>query len=147
MNKKETVIRSRAVIIDNDELLIVRHLKASKFYALPGGHLEWSEDPKECMEREVIEELGVQPDIGSLLYVYSFVDSRERLSLEFFFEIKNASAYRSLEGVHRSHQHEIEELRWVNKEEDCKVLPSFLLDDFKSGNLPSNNTRIVRTED
>jgi 8-oxo-dGTP pyrophosphatase MutT (NUDIX family) len=57
------------VILHEDKLLVVKHSPEDTFVALPGGHLEWSEDIKECLKREMIEELGVAPEIGRLLYI------------------------------------------------------------------------------
>ena len=35
------IIRSRAVIIHEGKLLVVRHAHDTSFAALPGGHFEW----------------------------------------------------------------------------------------------------------
>ena len=89
---KKFIIRCRAIIIHEGKLLVVKHTPESAFYALPGGHLEWGEDIKECMSRELEEELGVRGEIGRLFYVNTFIDEGVQ-SVEFFFEIKNAKDY------------------------------------------------------
>ena len=50
----KTKLRCRAIIINDDKLLAVKHV-GGNFYALPGGHLDEGEDPIECINREVME--------------------------------------------------------------------------------------------
>jgi len=88
MDNKNIIIKVRGVIIYDNRLLIVKH-KESKFIALPGGHLEYGEDVLTCLKRELIEELGVEPEIGKLLYISTFMDSKKDEYVELFFEVKN----------------------------------------------------------
>ena len=88
------VVRCRGIVLHDGRLLLVRHPHDVSHAALPGGHLDWGENVLKCMSREMVEELGVAPDIGRLLYVNTFIDSKnETQSTEFFFEIKNGEAY------------------------------------------------------
>lgn len=68
----QTIIRVRGIIMDGGEMLLVKHAADADYYALPGGHLEWGEDVRECLRREITEELGIRPEIGRLLYVNNF---------------------------------------------------------------------------
>lgn len=74
-NEKNTIVRVRGIIISESKLLVVKHAHDTSFAALPGGHLEWEEDVKECISREIIEELGIIPQIGRLLYINNFTDA------------------------------------------------------------------------
>jgi ADP-ribose pyrophosphatase YjhB (NUDIX family) len=38
---------------------------------MPGGAMEWGEDPRETAERELEEETGLRADIGRVLGVFS----------------------------------------------------------------------------
>jgi len=68
--KKEIKIRVAVVIRVDDEILMVRHEKHDRTYwLLPGGGLEYSETIKECAAREVLEETGLQVEIGDLIYL------------------------------------------------------------------------------
>ena len=80
-NNKKFVIRARGIIIHEGKLLGVKHPHDTSFCALPCGHLEWKEDIKECLRREIIEELGVNPNIGRLLYVNNFMDGDIKQSI------------------------------------------------------------------
>ena len=141
-NKKFT-IRCRGIILHDGKLLLVRHQKA-QFVALPGGHLEWGEDVKECMRREILEELGVEPKIGRLLYVNTFKQTDMIQPTEFFFEITNGSDYVNCESLARSHAHEIEEIRWAAPVDDIKIFPRKIEEDFKKGILISDQVRFIR---
>lgn len=140
--KKEFEIRCRAVIIHDSKLLTVRHV-GKNFYALPGGHLEFGEDPKACVYREVIEELGVVPEVGNLLFINTFKDGINKQPIEFFFEILNASDYLNLDSVHKTHEHEIEEYTWVSPTSDLQILPDKFGQAFKTGNIEFNRVSFI----
>jgi 8-oxo-dGTP diphosphatase len=140
---KKFTIRCRAVIINEGKILVVKHVGNTTFAALPGGHLEWGEDIKECLEREVIEELGVRPEIGKLLYINNFQDKKNEQSIEFFFEIKNGKDYVGCEKLDRSHAHEIAEMAWVSPTDDIKILPQKFGDDFKNSKTFSEDIRFI----
>jgi 8-oxo-dGTP pyrophosphatase MutT (NUDIX family) len=141
--KKEFEIRCRAVIIHNSKLLTVRHV-GKNFLALPGGHLEFGEDPKECVYREVIEELGVPPEIGNVLFVNTFKDGEDKQPLEFFFEILNPFAYLNLESIDRTHAYEIEEYVWLSPESNLKILPEKFAQAFRLGEIDFNKTCFIK---
>ncbi len=144
MEEKKTIVKVRAIILHEGKLLVVRHPHDLSFAALPGGKLEWSEDLKECMSREIIEELGVKPDIGRLLYVNTFTQIDNKHYLEFFFEIKNGVDYLDVEKLARSHAHEIAEIMWVFPDEDIHIKPKNLEEDFKAGNILSHEVRYIK---
>ncbi len=140
---KKFLIRCRAVIINDDKLLVVR-IMDNKFYALPGGHLEWGEDIKECLSREIVEELGIKPEIGRLLYINNFIEKENEQSIEFFFEVTNGKDYLDIHNLTRSHAHEISEMLWVSQTDNIKILPKKLAEDFKAGNILSDTTRFMK---
>ncbi len=137
-------VRSRAVIVNEEKLLVVKHRPESDYYALPGGHLDPGEDPKECVEREIFEELGIQPVIGRLLYVYTFTDKDGVQSIEFFFEVLNGAEYQSVAGGSGTHAHEIAEVRWVGKDEEITLLPPEFLREFREGKVFSDTVRFMK---
>lgn len=123
--------------------MLVRHSTGNDYVVLPGGHLENGEGMHECLHREMIEELGVEPGIGRLLYVNTFMDKNGVQPVEFFFEITNGGAYRGCEELARSHAHELSEIIWASPSDDTRILPKQLGEDFKAGKLISDEVRFM----
>ena len=122
-SSNKITIRCRAIIFYEGKLLVVKHFHGAGFWALPGGHLEWGETIHECMKREIIEELGVTPQIGRLLYVNNFIEKGKEQSIEFFFEITNAGDYLDIDKLGGTHSHEIAEMCWIGMNDSRKILP------------------------
>lgn len=142
---KKFVVRCRAIIVKDGKLLIVRHAENPDFAALPGGHLEWGEDVKECLRRELIEELGVEPQIGRLLYVNTFLDDGNVQPMEFFFEVTNAEEYEDVSGLPRTHAHELASIEWIDPSTDAHLRPVELVQDLKEGKLISDEVRYLKS--
>ncbi|MDO8659302.1 MAG: NUDIX domain-containing protein [Candidatus Parcubacteria bacterium] len=140
---KKTIVRVRGVILDENKLLVVKHAHDTSFAALPGGHLEWNEDIKECLSREIVEELGVVPQIDRLLYINNFTDANNIQSIEFFFEILNTKDYKNTTNKTRTHAHEISEICWINPDDTISLLPKGFFEDFKNGKIFSNEVRYL----
>lgn len=144
MSHTNTHVRVRGIIIDDDEILVVKHKKDDDFYALQGGHLEFGESVLECIKREMVEELGVEPIIGKLLYINNFMDKKdESQSIEFFFEIKNGSDYKNIDHLEKTHAFEIAELIWVKQSDDVKILPMQVGVDLKNGEIGKGELKFI----
>lgn len=57
-------ISTRAIIIDNDELILMFRRKINndytqEYYSLAGGQLEMNETLEECLKREIKEEFNL----------------------------------------------------------------------------------------
>ena len=72
------------------------------YWCTPGGGLDDDESLHDGLTREMIEETGVTPVIGKLLYVQQYADDK-REYLELFFEITNANDYESIDLASTSH--------------------------------------------
>ncbi len=75
-------ISVRALIKNNEKILLVRRASGSPQYIgqfeLPGGKLEFGEDPEAAVRREVAEELGIDAGVTQLYRVISWLDTVER---------------------------------------------------------------------
>lgn len=140
---KKIIIKVRGIILHEGKLLAVRHPHDTSFAALPGGHLEWGEDIKECLSREIIEELGIKPEIGRLFYINNFTQTDGKQYVEFFFEVKNGNDYLNTEKLARSHAHEIAKIVWVNPADNIRVLPKSFGEDFKAEKMISDEVRYI----
>jgi ADP-ribose pyrophosphatase YjhB (NUDIX family) len=120
-------IAVRAIIADGDKLLLVKLKSDNKpmdFYCTIGGGLDEGEDLLSGLRREIIEETGIEPEIGKLLCIQQYADSKD--NLEFFFHVTNADDFKDINLTKTSHgSQEIYEIGFMNPKE-CKILPSFL---------------------
>lgn len=142
--EKRFVIRCRGIIIHEGKLLVVRHARDTSFVALPGGHLEWGEDVLECLRREIVEELGVTPKIGRLLYVNTFMDGTNVQPMEFFFEVTNGHEYLNMETLNRTHAHELSEILWIGPKDNINLLLAKIMEDFATGAILSDTPRYIK---
>jgi len=123
-------LAARAIIANDDSVLLVRH-KNRDFFALPGGKINDNEDIRTGLIRELYEELGVQAEIGSLLYVHEFRYPDGNLSLEFFFRIENPNDFdENQKGTFA--ETELAEIRWIPFSENISVKPPFLKEIFST---------------
>lgn len=140
---KQIIIRVRGIIAYEDKLLLVG-INGNEYFCLPGGKLEHGEDVKECLQRELIEELGVKPDVGNLLYVNTFVDAKDNHNIDFVFEVLNGSEYVNLEGLERTHAFELDAVTWVSRNQEVNFLPSAIIQDFKNGTIDRNIVKYLK---
>lgn len=135
------ILRARAIIAHEGKFLFVRLNIHPDFWCLPGGRMEDGEQPEEALKRELIEELGVPPKIGQLLFVHQFQDG-EVEQLEFIFNIDNPEDYKSINLTNTSHGiKELAEVTFIDPSTEF-VLPKFLPDELSQFN--PNDLRKVK---
>lgn len=147
MIRKITV---RGVVLHEGKLLCAR-LKPYKnslqkhgndYWCIPGGGLDEGETLIAGVKREMIEETGIKPVVGNLLYVQQFVQG-EREFIEFFFHITNSADYLNIDLSKTTHgEEEIEEINFIDPAINY-VLPRFLSSEDLFHHTASNGpTRI-----
>lgn len=138
-------LKARGIAVLNGKLLCVQ-LKPNPnqkhdFWCLPGGNVEETEPIIDSFRREIIEEMGVEPQIGRLLFVQQFSEPKANFEFtEFFFHIENPEDYQNIDLAKTSHgAEEITKIDFVNPAE-VYVLSKFLatenLEEFISSNQP-----------
>ena len=142
-SRNNIVIKCRGIIVYEGKLFVVRHGKHAGFYAMPGGHLEGKENPKECIERELFEEFEVAPEVGKLLYMNNFSDPDNTNYFEFFFEIKNGKDYLDIKRL-KIQKEEIFEILWVGKNEKLNILPEKVYQDFNDGIIGLGDVQFIK---
>jgi ADP-ribose pyrophosphatase YjhB (NUDIX family) len=98
MNRRVAV---RGIVTLGDKILCAK-LKPyhgavhGDFWCIPGGGVDPGEPLLTALEREMIEETGIKPAIGELLYIQQF--AHEGLEhLEFFFHVTNGEDYTAID--------------------------------------------------
>jgi len=123
-------ITVRGIIFKDNKLLAQQLLPSDDgikkdYWCTPGGGLEEGESLHEGLHREMVEETGIAPKIGKLLFIQQYQDN-EREFLEFFFHVENAEDYKVIDLESTSHGPlEIERVEFVVPHEH-QVLPAFL---------------------
>jgi len=99
------------IIFKKDKILIGRRSpieSLSGMWEFPGGKHEEGETHKECLKRELMEELEIDAEIGDLLtnYKYPYLENIYDL---WFYKVKNFTGEFKLK-VH-------DKLEWINPED------------------------------
>lgn len=93
MTERRITVRG---IIYQDGKLFAQQLKGKDYWCTPGGGLDPYESLHDGLTRELIEETGIAPKIGKLLYVQQYADANKEF-LEFFFHITNPEDYHTID--------------------------------------------------
>ena len=140
----------RGIVLHEGKLLCVRlkkykeHIKQdNSYWCLPGGGLVEGEALLDGVRREMIEETGITPEVGNLLYVQQFTFG-EKDYLEFFFHITNSQDYLNIDLSQSTHgEAEIEQIEFIDPANE-HVLPEFLGTENLSEFVASGqSTRII----
>jgi ADP-ribose pyrophosphatase YjhB (NUDIX family) len=128
MNRRVAV---RGVIVYEQKLLCIinkqygQPFAANDFWCTFGGGVDEGEALIPALERELVEETGIKPKIGSLLYIQQFIH-KETEHLEFFFNIENVADYLDINLSKSTHgELEIAKIEFVEPE-ITNILPKFL---------------------
>lgn len=124
---------ARVIIInkEQDMILLVRN-KGASFWYCPGGGWEYqAENILEAAKREVKEEVGLDVEIGKLVYAQEFHESENVIYFETFW-LAVTEYNGELNHVDTDPNGMVEESRWFKKDEltDFKVFPKRLKDVF-----------------
>lgn len=128
MAKRRLTVRG---IIFKDNMLLAQQLTADHhgvnrdFWCTPGGGLDEDESIIDGLKREMVEETGIIPEIGRLLFIQQFFDG-ENEQVEFFFHIKNANDFENINLSQTTHGlAEIKNVGFIDPKTSW-VLPKFL---------------------
>jgi len=122
-------VNVRGIIFRNGEILVTKFRQdddsESAHWGTFGGGLDIGESLHQGLHREMIEETGIAPEIGKLLFTQQFADE-EKEYLEFFFHITNTDAYAAIDLSSTSHGLlELVRAEFVDPAQH-NILPAFL---------------------
>lgn len=139
-------IAVRGIFIKDGQLLCAK-LKDHKtgqpldFWCTIGGGLDDNEALIPGLEREIIEETGIKPVVGNLLFIQQFAQG-DNEHLEFFFNVLNPDDYVQVDLTKSSHgTAEIARLEYIDPATE-NVLPKFLTEQDYSMITPDSSTTI-----
>lgn len=136
----------RAVIVKDGKLLCVRLNRsngdgAHDYWCTPGGGVDALEALVPALERELVEETGVKPVVGQLMYVHQFAHG-DKEHLEFFFHVTNAEDYENIDLSQTSHgAAEIADIGFVDPS-TTNILPKFLTQTDLAHDVTTGTARI-----
>jgi ADP-ribose pyrophosphatase YjhB (NUDIX family) len=124
-------IAPRAIIFKDGKLLCQQLTpgadgKARAYWCTPGGGLDIGEPLEAGLHREMIEETGIAPRIGRLLFIQQFSEDSKKEQLEFFYLVENPEDYEIIDLAGTTHgELEIENVEFIDPKTE-NVLPAFL---------------------
>jgi len=119
-------LSTRAIIPFEGKYLVVRNKASGDFWCLPGGKMEDGEDVISTLRREIIEETGVEPVIGNLLFVHQFMTADGYTLPSFIYHVKNGKEYFDTDFTKASHSYELVDIAFKD---------IYTLDDFRPWSL------------
>ncbi len=105
-------VNVRGILWRDGKILAVKHKEddgsESPYWAIPGGGLDPMESLEDGVKRELMEELGINAEVGNVMFVQQFPSRREgfREELEFFFHIKDSEHFDAIYLLSTTHGHE-----------------------------------------
>ena len=125
----ERRITARGIIFKNGKIFaqkLKRGERTTDYWCTPGGGLDPHESLQAGLVREMIEETGVSPEIGKLLYIQQYREENRREYLEFFYHITNVDDYETIDLASTTHgEIEVAEYGFVDPAKE-NILPAFL---------------------
>jgi len=102
----QQVITACAFIHQNidgvQKIFLPKRAETKKFlpgvYELPGGHVDFGEDPIVGLKREIVEELGMEVEVGDVFSVFTYTNEiKGSHSIEVIYFAQFISNYSSIE--------------------------------------------------
>jgi len=133
-------IRAAAIIIDNNKILLVKHvhpITGFEWWVPPGGGIEVSDNSiKDCIIRETFEETGYKINVASEpKFLREFLDiENDTLNMELFFTATIAGGNKTINNIYGNGDDEeyIKAAEWlsIKQIQSIRIYPEELKDTF-----------------
>ena len=125
-------INVRAIVWRDGKILAVKHKdddgSESEHWAVSGGGLDPLESLEDGVKREIMEELGLEIEVGKLLMVQQFNSKRDDFDeeLEFLFQVEDSPMFDTIDLEKTTHgMEELARVAFVDPKE-VFIKPTFL---------------------
>lgn len=151
MNSMTRCVAVRAIIEHKGKLLAVQ-LKPYKtsiileepYWCTIGGGVDVGEALVPALKREVMEEVGIKPVVGNLLYVQQFIHG-DKEQMEFFFHVTNSEEFLEIDLSKATHAaEEIDKIDFITPA-TVNILPVFLREENIAEAIESNQPAKIFT--
>lgn len=121
---------SRSIVLNGSKKIALLYVSKNKYHKLPGGGIEAGEDIKTALNREVMEEAGVNINIlGEIGAIIEYRNKHELLQISYCYysEVKGEIEETSFT------EEEINdgfELKWVSLDEAISILENDIPDNY-----------------
>lgn len=138
-------LRAAALIINNNQLLVIKHDNFDCFYTI-GGRVNINETSTDAVIREVREETGYLLSVDRLVYIqerFYNINNTHHHEVVFFYLMKSADVRIENESCT---DHQEEKLYWIHIDElqNINLVPAFL--QIALTNIHKEIIHIVSTE-
>jgi 8-oxo-dGTP diphosphatase len=111
-------VRVCGLLVQEGTILLIKHTNLGEggyLWSPPGGGLHFGESISECLQREFLEEAGLQVRIKQFLFVYEFLEPPLH-AIELFFEVEQIGGVLKLgKDPEMSQESQIlQEIAWVD---------------------------------
>lgn len=139
-------VRPRAcgILVEDERILLIKHDgigSSGHLWAPPGGGIDFGFSAEETVEKEFLEETGLNTKASRYMFTNEYRDCRHH-AIELFFEMRRISGKSKLgfdPELPTDHQI-LTELRWFTWEEVKQLAPSNLHNSFHGLYHPSQIT-------
>jgi 8-oxo-dGTP pyrophosphatase MutT (NUDIX family) len=111
-------VAARSLIVQDDKLLIVKEVDSGGWWSIPGGGVDYGEDLKICLIREIEEELGIPRNLVSSDFQIAHYNMGEVVNgvprMNIFFKV-------SVPKELVKETEDIEEFGWFTRDEFLKL--------------------------
>lgn len=127
--KRGVIAASKVFLMHEGRALLVRRSQTDRSspgaWEMPGGRIEWGEDPEDTARRETLEEAGLEPEIDRLLYAITFMKENPPVQLLILTYFGRAAA----SGVTLSFEHDA--YHWATRADLYAMLGKGTLGDME----------------